>query len=397
MPGATLLFCDVSGFSLQNDEVQKNTILGLNAEVTHELYGYLPAPQHAPSVLFLPTGDGLGIVLLESTGADAPAVLFSLINRLVIWSARTTNDQQALNRLRIGVHVGTVSLITDVNRQLNICGSAVNECQRVMDAAHAGQVLFSGEAYRKYVGHTQNRYSNAPFSATSPACFDGSHTIIAKHGLNLQAYVMSCLGSAEWVTTEPFPRGNIDGKLPRVRFIISRLQEVLSTREPVQIYERAAFSTFGLTDDHALRQGDENSSEYFDMLLRQRQLLQQIAELPHAQLRLILDPTRATNIGGAKSRCGSVLSWLRTATERSNVSVAVGGFRGPNRLIISGKVLIEGYKPQHSPGYDLSVVTSDAASIARAIQDFDADAARLGTCKRAAISTLEKVLPALPD
>ena len=61
---AVFLFCDIVEFSRNgDDDFQAQLICGLNAEVRHQLHRWLAEPE--PSVMFLPTGDGLVIVLCE--------------------------------------------------------------------------------------------------------------------------------------------------------------------------------------------------------------------------------------------------------------------------------------------------------------------------------------------
>jgi len=65
MAGATIVFCDLVGFSQHNNDEQKNLIYSLNAEVTQELYAHLSELDSPPSVIGLPTGDGMAIALID--------------------------------------------------------------------------------------------------------------------------------------------------------------------------------------------------------------------------------------------------------------------------------------------------------------------------------------------
>jgi class 3 adenylate cyclase len=149
MAGATIVFCDIVGFSQYGNDQQGELIYSLNADVTHELYAHLSGIERIPRVISLPTGDGMAIALLdEERNGQSPwtPVLFSLLERLMRWAGER-------RQLRVGVHSGAVSLISDINRRPNVCGATVNICQRIMDAAHPNQVLFSGTAYQQYIGH----------------------------------------------------------------------------------------------------------------------------------------------------------------------------------------------------------------------------------------------------
>ena len=121
MPEATIVFCDIVGFSDLNSVQQGNLICSLNADVTHELYAHSAGPGLAPKVISLPTGDGMAIVLLDQDQNRMywHSVLFPLVDRLMRWAEKNKG-------LRVGVHYGAISLITDINRQPNVCGDTVN-------------------------------------------------------------------------------------------------------------------------------------------------------------------------------------------------------------------------------------------------------------------------------
>jgi class 3 adenylate cyclase len=46
-------------------------------------------------------------------------------------------------RVRMGIHSGPVSGITDVNDRSNVAGAGINLAQRVMDCGDAGHILLS--------------------------------------------------------------------------------------------------------------------------------------------------------------------------------------------------------------------------------------------------------------
>jgi class 3 adenylate cyclase len=157
MAGATIVFCDIVGFSRHDNFTQERMIYDLSAEITHELYRYVSSP--APHIISLPTGDGMALAFMDSVQnpIDWRPIIFSLLDRLMRWSRER-------HQLRVGVHTGVVSIITDINRRPNICGAVINECQRIMDAAQPNQILFSKEAFNAYIGNNMNQYVNNPCS-----------------------------------------------------------------------------------------------------------------------------------------------------------------------------------------------------------------------------------------
>src|SRR5206468_1559809 len=58
-------------------------------------------------------------------------------------------------RLRMGIHTGPVSTLTDVNDRSNIAGAGINIAQRVMDLGDAGHILLSKRAAEDLIQYRQ--------------------------------------------------------------------------------------------------------------------------------------------------------------------------------------------------------------------------------------------------
>jgi hypothetical protein len=409
--GATIVFCDVVGFSQNNNDRQADIITCLNAEVTHELYRYVSAINLiVPEIISLPTGDGMAIALTDRD-KDKPSwtpVLFSLIYRLMKWSNKESN-------LRIGVHVGPVSIIADINRRPNVCGTTVNECQRIMDAAHPNQVLFSEAAYNHCIG-SSNYYSGSPFSAQAPALFKGPYSIIAKHGLRLGTYIMyqeyqrkgregRGEGRLDWVVREPFPRGDIRGGSPRTEFIVSYLEELVRKQKPLSIFEQAVFGTFGIVDDEQLRK--EYGEEYLNLRLQQRELLDKLAQQERTELKLIIAPRGKPSMFSVEETCirlRALLKWMESRWGNPNIDWVRAPFHGPNRLIVADEFCIEGYRYHYSArygnsaGYEMSMAYYDRDKIDTAVKEFLAvfeEAKRGGQTKETVINDIKQEIDQL--
>jgi hypothetical protein len=388
MAGATIIFCDIVGFSENHNDRQRDLIYSLNAEVTHELYAHLSGLDPVPSVIGLPTGDGMAIALLDQTTSSWTRVLFSLLDRLIRWSRQN-------GELRVGVHVGPISLITDINRRPNVCGATINVCQRVMDAASPNQVLFSDAAYQQYVGRRSDSYCDLPFSNDSPAMFKGPFNIVAKHGLNIPVHIMHRKGDPAWVMLEPFARGAILGKLHRTQLIANRLENLLQQKErSTTIYEQSAFSTFGITlNKDVWKTSPEYSEEYFLAAVRQRQMLEQLAPQSRTPLQLIINPVRTYDAPRMRSRFEALLNWMTRPDISNNPTVdfVEARYEGPNRLIVEDEFCIEGFKMHDTSGYEYSIMHSERKKIADAIAAFRRvfeQAKAEGQTKESVISTL---------
>lgn len=87
----------------------------------------------------LDTGDGAGITFLGDP-EDALFVAMSL-------RAAARAESTGAIAVRIGVNLGPVRLVKDINGQMNIIGDGINVAQRVMTFAQAGQLLVSRSFY----------------------------------------------------------------------------------------------------------------------------------------------------------------------------------------------------------------------------------------------------------
>src|SRR6266566_8438743 len=81
----------------------------------------------------LPTGDGMALVFRNS--AEEPAKC-----ALEIAQALKAHPEILV---RMGIHSGPVSEVTDVSGRTNIAGAGINMAQRVMDCGDAGHILLS--------------------------------------------------------------------------------------------------------------------------------------------------------------------------------------------------------------------------------------------------------------
>ena len=81
----------------------------------------------------LPTGDGMALVFRHS--AEEPA-------RCALEIAEALRKHPELP-VRMGIHSGPVSEVTDVSGRTNIAGAGINMAQRVMDCGDAGHILLS--------------------------------------------------------------------------------------------------------------------------------------------------------------------------------------------------------------------------------------------------------------
>ena len=91
--------------------------------------------------IILDTGDGAALSFL---GDPEEALFVSLTLRDALVAAQPIGPQM---KMRVGINLGPVKLIKDINGQPNIIGDGINVAQRIMSFAQPGQILSSRSYY----------------------------------------------------------------------------------------------------------------------------------------------------------------------------------------------------------------------------------------------------------
>lgn len=191
MSAATVVFTDIVGFSRKPSAEQKRLVEALTAEITSELQSLLALSNGERELIALPTGDGVALAFLHSAGRHwSHATVLGLLLRLHRWAYSASTPANTVS-LRIGVHVGQIERVTDVNGTSNLCGDTINYAQRVMDAANPRQTLYSDDAFREYIGSESPTCITAPFSSDLKGDFLGPLDVYAKHGLQILVYKLA--------------------------------------------------------------------------------------------------------------------------------------------------------------------------------------------------------------
>src|SRR5256714_7229169 len=125
-----VLFIDIVGYSKLLIEEQKERLNQLTEIV---LATAQVRQASAEQLVRLPTGDGMALVFHHS--AEEPA-------RCALEIAEALRKHPEIP-VRMGIHSGPVSEVTDVSGRSNIAGAGINMAQRVMDCGDAGHILIS--------------------------------------------------------------------------------------------------------------------------------------------------------------------------------------------------------------------------------------------------------------
>ena len=125
-----VLFIDIVGYSKLLNEEQKERL----NQLTEIVLGTAQVRESTDEQLVrLPTGDGMALVFRHS--AEEPA-------RCALEIAEALRKHPEIP-VRMGIHSGPVSEVTDVSGRTNLAGAGINMAQRVMDCGDAGHILLS--------------------------------------------------------------------------------------------------------------------------------------------------------------------------------------------------------------------------------------------------------------
>ncbi len=133
----SVLFLDIVDYSLRSVAEQIALKERFNAVLSEAITGVATDDR-----IILDTGDGAAVSFL----GDPEDTLFAGMS---LRDAVANQDVSSPPRLqiRVGVNLGPVRLVKDINGQPNIIGDGINVAQRVMSFAEPGQILVSRSYY----------------------------------------------------------------------------------------------------------------------------------------------------------------------------------------------------------------------------------------------------------
>src|SRR3954452_14674250 len=126
-----VLFIDIVGYSTRLTDQQQGLVDRLNQAVrSSDEFNKAAA---AGRLKKIPTGDGMALIFHDSP--EQPIECAVEISRIL--------KHHPDLPVRMGVHSGPVSAVTDVNNRVNAAGIGINIAQRLMDCGDAGHILVS--------------------------------------------------------------------------------------------------------------------------------------------------------------------------------------------------------------------------------------------------------------
>ncbi len=130
----TIMFMDLVGYSVRSVDDQVAIKRLFNELIAKALRG-VPEDQR----IAIDTGDGCAVCFL---GDPEEALHSAMLLRDLIGQRYGT-----LLSVRIGLHMGPVRVISDINDRVNVVGDGINVAQRIMDFAQGNQLLVSRSYY----------------------------------------------------------------------------------------------------------------------------------------------------------------------------------------------------------------------------------------------------------
>ncbi len=141
---AYYIFLDVVAFTLKREAFQIKIIEHLNKIVRDSVKDH---GVHESQRVFLPTGDGICIVLINII--EEPAIDLriarDILRRIETYNASSTDEGRF--EVRIGLNDNVDILIADINNRQNLAGEGINIASRIMNLADGSQILVSGRAF----------------------------------------------------------------------------------------------------------------------------------------------------------------------------------------------------------------------------------------------------------
>lgn len=201
---AKYIFLDVVGFSQDRSvEAQTDIVHSMNVIVKTAV---IDNGIVAEKVIYLPTGDGICIAILnvEDPYDIHVRVALDILNELELYN-EGTEDPKRKFKVRIGINANTDNLVTDINGSKNIAGAGVNVAQRVMSLADGNQLLVSQAVFDTL--HVREAYM--PLFR--------SYATKVKHGMALQVHQL---------ISEESP--GLDTSVPQALKTVERIEPKLS-------------------------------------------------------------------------------------------------------------------------------------------------------------------------
>ncbi len=146
---ASVLFMDIVSYSKTDVNHQLQVKLHFQNIVASEINAL-----EEDNTIRLDTGDGMAISYLGD-----PEKVYPIARKLRERFSALKNDAEYNYEVRMGLNLGPIKVVDDLNQKRNCIGSGVNDAERVMSFA-GGNQLFVSRSYFDIVSKVSQQYSN---------------------------------------------------------------------------------------------------------------------------------------------------------------------------------------------------------------------------------------------
>ncbi|HEV2879889.1 MAG TPA: adenylate/guanylate cyclase domain-containing protein [Pyrinomonadaceae bacterium] len=148
---AKYICLDIEGYTKRSVDAQLK-IRSVLDDVVRECISKEFVPVNEENLMYLPTGDGMCIALLDT---PSHVHIHLRVALSILSSLRKRNSQTEYKELefdvRIGIHADTDYIVKDINGDDNLAGAGINTAFRVMSLADGGQILVSHDVFSDLV------------------------------------------------------------------------------------------------------------------------------------------------------------------------------------------------------------------------------------------------------
>ena len=169
------IYLDVEKYSrVRSVEAQVEIIKILNSIVENSVHEVVKDDN---DIIYLPTGDGICIALLNpNLPYDSHLLVSLLILEKIHEHNQSTTDEMRQFAIRIGINENVDNIVKDINGKMNVTGAGINMAQRIMGLADGNQILIAQSVYETFQYREKYMRSFKHFQA------------IVKHGIKLNVY-----------------------------------------------------------------------------------------------------------------------------------------------------------------------------------------------------------------
>ena len=169
------IYLDIEKYSqVRSVEAQVEIIKILNEIVKDAVQSF---DQHDEDTIYLPTGDGICISLLNpNLPYDSHLQVSLKILEKIDEHNQNTLDEMRKFSIRIGINENVDNIVRDINGKMNVTGAGINIAQRIMGLADGNQILISQSVYETFKYREKYMKSFKHFLA------------LVKHGVKLNVY-----------------------------------------------------------------------------------------------------------------------------------------------------------------------------------------------------------------